>query len=298
MVKTEIPTARSSRMQLATTDGITLALERFGGTQGPAVVFAHGFGQTRDAWTSCAAAAAERGWVAITYDARGHGQSNWLESHEYSVDQLISDLHQVAAQTPSPPVIVGASMGGLIGIAMAGAHASSCRALVLVDVTPRWEPAGVERILDFMRANPDGFADYHEAADAIAAYLPHRKTRKSPESLRRLLYEKENGRLHWHWDPNMLAPIAEDGGRHQADLLEAATRIRVPTLLISGAASDVVSESTINEFLELVPHARHVMVPHATHMVAGDENNQFTRHVLEFLASLPALVEPANPAQA
>jgi pimeloyl-ACP methyl ester carboxylesterase len=102
-----------------------------------------------------------------------------------------------------------------------------------------------------------------------------------------LLSERESGRLHWHWDPNMLAPIAEDGERHQGDLLDAATRIRVPTLLISGAASDVVSESTINEFLELVPHARHVMVPNATHMVAGDENSQFTRHVLEFLGSLP-----------
>lgn len=286
MVKVATPPISSHPLSLTTDDGITLALEQFGGAQGPAVVFAHGFGQTRDAWTSCARAVAERGWVGITYDARGHGQSGWLGTHEYSVEQLVADLGLVTAHAPSLPVVVGASMGGLVGIAMAGADATSCRALVLVDVTPRWEPAGVERILDFMRANPDGFANYSDAADAIASHLPHRKTRKSPESLRRLLIEKDSGRLHWHWDPNMLAPIAEDGVRHQADLLEAATRIRVPTLLISGAASDVVSASTINEFLELVPHARHVMVPHATHMVAGDENSQFTRHVLEFLESL------------
>jgi pimeloyl-ACP methyl ester carboxylesterase len=63
----------------------------------------------------------------------------------------------------------------------------------------------------------------------------------------------------------------------------------VPTLLISGAASDVVSETTIGEFLQLVPHARHVAVPRATHMVAGDENTQFSRHVLEFLGGLPAI---------
>lgn len=287
MVKTEVPAIPSRPLRLATSDGVSLALEQFGEAPGPAVVFAHGFGQTRDAWTSCAGAAADQGWVAITYDARGHGHSTWLESRDYSVDQMVADMGQVAAQAPSLPVIVGASMGGLVGIAMAGADASSCRALILVDVTPRWEPAGVERILDFMRAYPDGFADYNEAADAIAAHLPHRKSRKSPQRLRRLLIEKENGRLHWHWDPGMLAPIAEDGERHQADLLEAATRIRVPTLLISGAASDVVSDSTINEFLELVPHARHVMVANATHMVVGDENSQFTRHVLEFLQSLP-----------
>ncbi|MGB0132473.1 alpha/beta fold hydrolase [Dokdonella sp.] len=287
MVSPESPASMSRQLRLDTTDGVTLALEQFGEAPAPAVVFAHGFGQTRDAWASCAGAAAQQGWVAFSYDARGHGQSSWLEDGHYSVDQLVSDLGQVTRHVPSLPVVVGASMGGLIGIAMAGADASSCRALVLVDVTPRWEPAGVERILDFMRAHPGGFADYNEAADVIAAYLPHRKSRKSPQSLRRLLVETDSGRLHWHWDPNMLAPIAEDGQRHQADLLQAATNIRVPTLLISGSASDVVSESTINEFLELVPHARHVMVPHATHMVAGDENSQFTKHVLDFLDSLP-----------
>ena len=224
----------------------------------------------------------------MSYDARGHGESGWLESGEYSVDQLISDLRQVAAQTASPPVVVGASMGGLVGIAMAGSYPDACRALVLVDITPRWEPAGVERIIEFMRAHPQGFSGFDEASDAIAAYMPHRNRRKSPQSLGRLLREGTDGRLRWHWDPRMLEPIAADGVRHQADLLAAAARIRVPTLLISGGASDVVSSSTIEEFLHLVPHARHVAVARATHMVAGDENTQFTRHVLEFLHGVPA----------
>ncbi|HNR91436.1 MAG TPA: alpha/beta hydrolase, partial [Dokdonella sp.] len=87
--------------------------------------------------------------------------------------------------------------------------------------------------------------------------------------------------------PRMLAPIAEDSARHQGDLFEAARKIRVPTLLVSGGASDVVSAETIAEFLELVPHARHVTVPRATHMVAGDENRVFSAHVFDFLQSLP-----------
>ena len=275
----------SSTQRLPTADGIALAIEHFG-SGASRVVFAHGFGQTRKAWTSCATATAAAGWSCLTYDARGHGDSDWLESGKYAVDQLSADLQAVCAHAGAPPVVVGASMGGLVGIAMAGANPESCRALILVDITPRWEPAGVERILEFMRAHPTGFGSLDEAADAIAAYLPHRGARKSPERLRKLLLESADGRLRWHWDPRMLAPIAEDGARHQTDLLDAATRIRVPTLLISGAASDVVSETTINEFLELVPHARHAIVPKATHMVAGDENNQFTRYVLDFLASL------------
>jgi pimeloyl-ACP methyl ester carboxylesterase len=282
------PSMPSSVQTVKTADGIALAVETFGPAPSTAV-FAHGFGQTREAWTSCARATAQAGWPCTTYDCRGHGQSGWLKDSHYSVAQLTDDLHQICTLTEKPPVVIGASMGGLVSIAMAASHPDSCRALILVDITPRWEPAGVERILEFMRAHPTGFADLDEAADAIATYLPHRTARKSPERLRKLLIEGDDGRLRWHWDPRMLEPIAEDGSRHQADLQEAARHISVPTLLISGAASDVVSASTIAEFLELVPHARHAIVPKATHMVAGDENSQFTRYVLDFLASLPAV---------
>ncbi len=181
-------------------------------------------------------------------------------------------------------MLVGASMGGLLGLAVAGeAEQSPFSALVLVDITPRWETSGVERILGFMRAWPEGFADYDEAAQAIAAYLPHRSRRKSPEQLAPLLREGEDGRLYWHWDPAMLEPIAEEGERHQPRLIEATRRVDVPVLLLSGGRSDVVSDATIDEFLELVPHARHQELPRATHMVAGDANDAFTDAIRRFI---------------
>jgi pimeloyl-ACP methyl ester carboxylesterase len=272
--------------RLAVTDGVALALEVHGDAAAPAVVFAHGFGQTRGAWRGAAEAIARSGWRAITYDARGHGDSDRLASGDYRVDQFIDDLRRVCAHAGSDAVIVGASMGGLVGMVVAGDAQARCRALVLVDITPRWEASGVARIVDFMGAHPDGFADIDEAAAAIAAYLPHRGERKSPERLRGLLVAAPSGRLHWHWDPRMLVPIAEDGERHQGDLLDAARALRVPTLLISGGASDVVSADTIGEFLECVPHARHVTVPRATHMVAGDANDAFVRHVHDFLLAV------------
>lgn len=270
-------------------DGVMLALEEHGPRHAPAVIFAHGFGQTRAAWRGALAELGEAGWRAMAYDARGHGESDHLASGDYHVEQFVDDLGIVCAQTTLPPVVVGASMGGLVGLAMAARESAHCRALVLVDITPRWEPAGVARIVEFMRAHPDGFADVGEAADAIAAYLPHRGGRRSPERLSGLLVAGADGRLRWHWDPRMLSSIAEDSQRHQGDLFDAARRIRVPTLLVSGAASDVVSTDTINEFLELVPHARHVTVPRATHMVAGDENRTFSAHVFDFLQSLPPI---------
>jgi pimeloyl-ACP methyl ester carboxylesterase len=165
---------------------------------------------------------------------------------------------------------------------------------VLVDITPRWESAGIERIIAFMRGHPSGFASIDDASEAVAKYLPHRTEKKSPQRLRELLVRGDDGRLRWHWDPRMLDRVAADGERHQAALLDAARRIDVPTLLISGEKSDIVSDATIAEFLHLVPHAEHVRVPRATHMVAGDENDAFSSAVLDFLGKFRPLVIPAK----
>ena len=276
------------RVAFVSADGTTLVGERFGGAAAPAVLFAHGFGQTRQAWSGAAQALAESGWQAITFDARGHGESDRVAGGAYHLDQFIADLDDLARSLPQPPVLVGASMGGLLGITVAGASQSPpLRALVLVDITPRWEPAGVERILAFMRAFPDGFASYEAAADAIAAYLPQRRERKSAAKLAPLLRLGDDGRLRWHWDPALLDVVAAEGERHQPQLLAAARRIAVPTLLISGGSSDVVSADTVNEFLDLVPHARHIAIARATHMLAGDANNAFSRAILDFLSTLP-----------
>jgi len=271
-------------VRLPAKDGVELATERFGNADSPAVIFAHGFGQTRRAWTPTAHAVAANGWQAITADARGHGDSNWCDDGNYDFTQFVDDLVLIARQHTNP-VLIGASMGGLLGL-VAQAEFRPFRALVLVDITPRWESAGIERIIGFMRAHPSGFASIDDASAAVTNYLPHRTEKKSPERLRRLLVRGDDGRLRWHWDPRLLDRVAKDGERHQAALVDAARRIDVPALLISGEKSDIVSDATIAEFLQLVPHALHVRVPRATHMVAGDENNAFSSAVMKFLGTL------------
>ena len=71
-----------------------------------------------------------------------------------------------------------------------------------------------------------------------------------------------------------------------AEFDQAARDLTVPTLLIRGRMSDLVSEETAQEFLQLVPHAQYVDVSGAGHMVAGDRNDVFTAAVLEFLRTL------------
>ena len=272
---------------------LSLAVETRHPAGHPTLLFAHGFGQTRGAWGGAAAALADAGCRCVTFDTRGHGESDRVVNGDYHMDQFADDLLRMAAAQPQPPILVGASMGGLLGIVLAGeVRPTPFRALVLVDITPRWETAGVERILAFMQAHPDGFANYTEAAEQIAVYLPQRRERKSEEQLRPLLREGADGRLRWHWDPALLAGgVVQESERYQPRLQAAAAKIDVPVLLLSGARSDVVSRATVDEFLQLVPHARHVELPHATHMVAGDANDAFTREVARFVQSLAPSVD-------
>ena len=283
-------------------DGVALALEKHGAAHSPALVFAHGFGQTRHAWSLSAAALAREGWQCITADARGHGESGWRADGAYEFEQFVHDLLDVARSAvparldlargaaPSKPILIGASMGGLLGL-IAQAEHDVFGALVLVDITPRWEPAGIERILAFMRAHPEGFVSIEQAIAAIAHYLPHRAARSrnyedATGRLRKMLVRMDDGRLRWHWDPRLLERIAADGANQQQRLLDAARRIRVPTLLISGEHSDIVSNSTIEEFQHCVPHAQHVRVARATHMIVGDRNDAFTEAVRAFIQPL------------
>ena len=266
---------------------LSLAVQTRNPAGAPALLFAHGFGQTRGAWNGAAVSLAMAGCRCVTFDSRGHGESDRVGSGDYHLEQFADDLLRLARAQPQPPVLVGASMGGLLGLMIAGeVHPAPFRALVLVDITPRWETAGVERILAFMQAHPEGFADYAEAAERIAGYLPQRRERKSEEQLRPLLREGADGRLRWHWDPALLTGVVRESERYQPQLQAAAAKVNVPVLLLSGARSDVVSRATVDEFLQLVPHAQHVELAHATHMVAGDANDAFTREVVRFVQSL------------
>lgn len=280
-----LPTREESRAR----DGLRLAKERWPGTRaGPEMLYLHGFGQTRQAWGPTAARLAQAGYGGVAADGRGHGESDWNPpDRPYSMEQFVEDALGLANAEARKPVLVGASMGGLLGLLAEGeSERGLFSALVLVDITPRWETQGVERILDFMGAHPEGFASLDAAADAIASYLPHRRRRKTPGELTSLLVCHTDGRWRWHWDPRLLDEVARDGARYQSRLMQAATRVRVPTLLVSGGLSDLVSDATVEEFLALVPHAEHLRIADATHMVAGDRNDAFTGAILHFLKAL------------
>ncbi len=250
---------------------------------GAGIVLAHGFGQTRESWAGTQTRLAEAGFDSLAFDMRGHGRSDWNPpDRDYAVADFIADMQVAAAGLGGRPILVGASMGGLTGMLAQAAH-GLFSALVLVDVTPRWESKGMARIQHFMGAHPDGFASATEAAQVIADYLPHRRTHKTPAQLQALLRADPDGRLRWHWDPRLLHGFVAGSASLQAPLDAAARALDVPVLLLSGGRSDLVSDDTVAHFLELAPAAQHVRLPEATHMLAGDDNDAFADALLHFL---------------
>jgi pimeloyl-ACP methyl ester carboxylesterase len=276
--------------------------------EGPrAALFLHGGGQTRHAFAEAAARLAAAGWTAVVLDQRGHGDSDWSENGAYDSADFAADAAAVAAAIEkriAKPAVIGASLGGMAAMFAEGDAAKKglpprFSALVLVDVTPRFDPSGAVKITGFMRARAqEGFASIDEAADAVAEYLPHRPRPASTEGLRKNLRLREDGRWRWHWDPRFFdgpRPIHAHHIEQAAARVEAARTLRIPALLVRGGSSELVREEDAREFLALAPHAKFVDVAGARHMVAGDRNDAFSDAIIEFLAKLPAEGEKANP---
>lgn len=270
--------------QLEGAGGIRIAVDEWGDPRNPLVLFLHGGGQTRHSWKNAGADLAAAGAHAVSADLRGHGDSDWAADGDYGLESLRQDVVAVLEQLGPPVTLVGASLGGLTSLLVAHSRPDLVERLVLVDVVPRIERTGSERIRGFMQGSPEGFATLDEAADAIAAYLPHRKRPQSTAGLRKNLRQHENGRWYWHWDPAMFAAASPPDPELMLEELESAARsLRIPTLLLQGALSDVVSDEGVEHFRQLVPHAVVVRLRDAAHTAAADDNDAFTQAVVDFV---------------
>jgi len=287
-----IPTVTECRLRGA--HGITLATTRYGGADRPPVVFLHGAGQTRHAWAETAGHVAELGWQAICVDHRGHGDSDWPDSPDYDFDHYADDIDEIIEQLDEPPVMVGASLGGIAILLAHGRQESQrYRGVVLVDITPSIDVAGAKRILNFMAAHPEGFATLEEASNRIADFTGRARPDRLDGLAQVLRQDPVTGRWCWHWDQRFLQgrldrdTLDERTAELRQRLLSAARTLTAPTLLVRGGRSELVTPEAVDELVRAAPHARTVDVAEAGHMIAGDASDPFTSVVCEFLSALP-----------
>ncbi len=280
-------------------DGLDLSGDEWGRAGDPGVLMLHGAGQNRHAWRRTAGTLADSGWFVLTVDARGHGDSDWSPDARYDSEHTGADVLALLDRFERPPVVIGASMGGMAALSAQylKPEAPLYRALVLVDIAPNFAFEGASRIVNWMAGNPNGFASLEDASDAMAAYNPNRPRPKDLSGLTKVLRQGEDGRWHWRWDPNYITskPGFGDGDdeamrAHMATtsdrMLDGAKLVSAPLLLVRGGKSDLVTPESAQAFLEAVPGTEFVDVAGTGHMVAGDDNDAFTTSVLEFLDTL------------
>jgi pimeloyl-ACP methyl ester carboxylesterase len=274
---------RPQRREFTTADGVRLVADTLGKPGSPGVVLMHGGGQTRHSWSGAVGALAEAGYFVVNYDARGHGDSGWSTDGVYDYHLRAADLLSIVRELAGPCALLGASMGGITAL-QAVSEGYTPGALVLVDIVPNPERRGIERIREFMLRHSAGFANAEEAMAAVAAYNPNRPKPATSSGLMRNLRAGAGGRLYWHWDPRIL-PSSLNEAMADRELLFERMHFNpaIPTLLIRGLRSEVVSDAGVAQFRRLLPALEVADVARAGHMVAGDDNDVFNTAAVDYL---------------
>ena len=169
-------------------------------------------------------------------------------------------------------------------------------ALVLVDIAPRIELDGVKKIQAFMSQKPEGFDSLDEVADG------HRRPTSptAPGPATSTVWPRTSGSATTAGTTGTgtrgSAPGTATSRQRQARLEACARNLTLPTLLVRGGLSDILSEEGAQSFLDLCPHSEYVNVSGAAHMVAGDRNDIFATAVIEFLSrAVPVDGTPVQP---
>jgi pimeloyl-ACP methyl ester carboxylesterase len=241
----------------------------------------HGLTRMGRDFDRLARAMADR-YRVVCPDVAGRGHSDWLRDPLlYGIPQYVADMVTLIARLDVERVDwVGTSMGGLIGIALAGQPGAPIRRLVLNDVGPRLGAAALARIGGYV-GQPVSFASLDEAVDyvSVTAAPFGLKTRADwTELVEPTVRIDASGRLVFRYDPAIAVPF-RSVTPESAAAAEAATwalydRIAARTLLVRGAHSDLLTVETAAEMAGRGPRPQVVEVPDVGHaptfMPAGE----------------------------
>ncbi|PFG74539.1 alpha/beta fold hydrolase [Tepidiforma thermophila] len=270
-----------------TVNGLKLAYQEWGNPSAPPIVMLHGFGVSGHMFDEFAERMQDRYWL-LALDQRGHGDSDWSESGDYSREAFVEDLEGFRkALGLDRFILIGHSMGGLNAVSYVNTYPGHVTALVLVDVGPESSKEGVDNIVRFTRG-PDEL-EFEEFVQMAHRFNPRRTLENIRERMRHRLKPTEGGKWTWKFDRRFRQPdsgITVGWRLSNDEMWQLFRNITIPTLLVRGAESDVLSAEVAERCVQEMPAARLVTIPGAGHSVPGDNPDAFTEAVASFLGEV------------
>jgi pimeloyl-ACP methyl ester carboxylesterase len=277
------------RTQTLQVNGLRLLCREWGRTEAPPLVLLHGLRGFSGTWRALAAALCDR-YRLIAYDQRGRGESDWDPQRNYYTDAYLSDLESVVDQLGLQRfALLGHSMGGTTSYVYAARHPERLAALVIEDIVPGSSASGpgAQRVVTEMQTLPSSFASWAEAREYWQTLRPSLSAAALEQRLLESMREAPAGRIVWRYDAEGIRAtrIAPDPGR-LVDLWPVIERIKTPTLIIHGEASDFCPADTVATVCSRNPNIRAINVAAAGHYVHDDAPEEFLAHVADFLRPL------------
>ena len=268
-------------------NGLKLNYQEWGDAGSPPVVMLHGFGVSGHMFDEFAQRAQGR-YRLIALDQRGHGDSEWSEAGDYTRDAFVNDVEAFRAAIGLDRfVLIGHSMGGLNAVSYTVRFPEHVSALVLVDVGPESSKEGVDNIVRFTRG-PDEL-EFEQFVEMAHRFNQRRTMENIRDRMRHRLKQSETGKWTWKFDKRFRQPDSglRIGGELSNDQTWQLFRdIKVPTLLVRGGESDVLSQDVAERAVREMTRATLRVVPGAGHSVPGDNPDDFTFVVQDFLTAL------------
>ncbi|MGD9934369.1 MAG: alpha/beta fold hydrolase [Dehalococcoidia bacterium] len=244
------------------------------------LVLLHGYTGHSRSWDTLAKAMAPK-YRVLALDQRGHGESGWAS--DYTPEAMVSDVAAfVGALRLDRFALLGLSMGGRNAYHYAGSRPAGLERLVIVDIGPDIVAAGSQRIRSGVTVN-DVFESPEHAINAARKGNPSADETELRDRVRQNLMLREDGAWTFRYDPSLRNPETPLPRPTSEAGWAAVANINVPTLLVRGALSDVLSVETANRMVQAIPDCSFAEVPDAGHSIPLDNPAGLIRAVQTFL---------------
>jgi pimeloyl-ACP methyl ester carboxylesterase len=264
--------------------------------QGVPLLMLHGFGNDAHIWDDFAPSVAPY-YRTLALDHRGHGDSAWDPERRYEHDAMVADVECALEELGvARLVLVGHSLGGRIATLFAGRHPERMAGLVLVDVGPEVDARGRMRIRQDVESKPQPvYASVAEYARELSLAYPAARAEVLARMAQHGLRRRDDGRFELKMDPALRGAFFSGESPQEAEAREreqtqaqwdALAKIPCATLVVRGAASDILSPEVADRMVdEVLREGRLAIVPRAGHSVMTDNPEGFRDAVCEFVLS-------------